>query len=298
MLKALTATPGQRCASMAQQNNGSAAGCGTLLALLALGFVLAYWQFFLAAGLLVLVFYAVAYAVLQQDHRQLKALVAAADRRARQDPCRTRECFGVIQAITLADNLQPPRIDVLCRLISSSGGHLVAQETCVSLSPPVERLQLRSAGGVAKWLSAGGITQLEELSVEAKAVKAAMECLREREWTTEALGKLEDLRSSVLDTLVKAKGNELLEPAIPQLQQALSAFNAERAKLQQAQHSAGEMLRKLHDFLSVPDGIRPILNFDLDLLFDPLRFSALEQSFSEVVLLNETFRELSKDALA
>ena len=56
---------------------------------------------------------------------------------------------------------------------------------------------------------------------------------------------------------------------------------------------AGEMLRKLHDFLGVPDGIRPILNFDLDQLFDPQRLKDLEQSFSEVVLLNDAFRELA-----
>jgi len=58
------------------------------------------------------------------------------------------------------------------------------------------------------------------------------------------------------------------------------------------------MVRKLQDFLSVPEAIRPILSFDLDQLYDPQRFSELEQSFSEVVLLNDAFRELSRDALA
>lgn len=48
----------------------------------------------------------------------------------------------------------------------------------------------------------------------------------------------------------------------------------------------------------MPDGIRPILSFDLDQLFDPQRFLALEQSFSEVVLLTDAFRQLSKDKLA
>jgi hypothetical protein len=169
---------------------------------------------------------------------------------------------------------------------------------CISLSPPAERLQLRSASGVANWLRGGGIAKLEDLSVEFKAVKAAMECLRERSWTNKALGKLDGLRTSVLDTLTKAKGNELLEGAIPQLQQGLDAFNGEREKLQQANRNAAEMLRKLHDFLSVPAGIRPILNFDFDQLFNPQRFSDLEQSFSEVVLLNDAFRQLSEDRLA
>jgi len=70
------------------------------------------------------------------------------------------------------------------------------------------------------------------------------------------------------------------------------------ALLQQANRNAGEMLRKLHDFLSVPEGIRPILNFDFDQLFNPQRFSALKQSFSEVVLLNDAFRQLSEERLA
>jgi hypothetical protein len=78
----------------------------------------------------------------------------------------------------------------------------------------------------------------------------------------------------------------------------LDAFNGEREKLQQANRNAAEMLRKLHDFLSVPAGIRPILNFDFDQLFNPQRFSDLEQSFSEVVLLNDAFRQLSEDRLA
>ena len=72
---------------MAQQNNGCATGCGTLLALVALGFVLTYWQAFLIAGLLILAIVDVVYALLQQNHRQLQALVEAADLRIRQAPC-------------------------------------------------------------------------------------------------------------------------------------------------------------------------------------------------------------------
>jgi hypothetical protein len=108
----------------------------------------------------------------------------------------------------------------------TNGKTLGTEEVCISLSPPAERLQLRSASGVANWLRGG---------------------------------------------------------AIPQLQQA--------------NRNAGEMLRKLHDFLSVPKGIRP-LNLDFDQLFNPQRFSALEQSFSEVVLLNDAFRQLSEERLA
>jgi hypothetical protein len=225
-------------------------------------------------------------------------LVEAADLRIRQAPCQVKESFGVIESLKLAGDLQTLRVEVRCRTLTSNGKTLGTEEVCISLSPPAERLQLRSASGVANWLRGGGIAQLEDLSVEFKAVKASMECLRERSWTNKALGKIDGLRTSVLDTLTKAKGNELLEGAIPQLQQALDAFNGEREKLRQANRNAGEILCKLHDFLSVPASIRPILNFDLDQLFDPQRFLALEQSFSEVVLLNDAFRQLSEDRLA
>lgn len=283
---------------MTQQNSGCSTGCGCLAALMAMGFLLAYWPVFLTMGLLVLFILLVTNAVLEHNRRQLKALVEAADRRVRNDPCGVRDGFGVIQGITLAGDSATPRLDIRCRTLVASGSQLEAEEQCISLSPPPELQQLSSVSGIRYWLKDGGIMLLEDLSVEAKATRAAMECLRERAWSKDALGKIRELIAAVINTLVKAEGNELLESAIPQLQEALRTFEAEQAKLQQAHSSADQMLRKLYDFLSVPDRIRPILNFDLEQLYDPQRFAALEQSFSEVVLLNDTFRELSRDALA
>ncbi len=298
MLVALVLPPVPHCPAMALQNNGCAAGCGTLLALFALGFVLAYWQVFLALGLLALVATAAGYALLQWNHAQLRQWVTAADLRLRHDPCSVQDRFGVIQSLTLTGDYQAPKVEVRCQVIAPRGKQLESQEVCINLGPPAQQHYSSAGRGAASWLRAGGITHLDDLSVEAKAVRAAMECLKEREWTGSALARLDTLRSSVVDTLAKAEGNELLEPSIPQLQQALVSFNAERGKLHQANRDAAEMLCKLHDFLSVPEGIRPILSFDLDQLFDPQRLCDLEQSFSEVVLLNDAFRQLSQDALA
>jgi hypothetical protein len=63
-------------------------------------------------------------------------------------------------------------------------------------------------------------------------------------------------------------------PRSPRLQQALTAFDAEESKLRQTRSTA----RKLVNFLSVPEAIRPILAFDLDQLVDPGRLAAPEQS--------------------
>jgi hypothetical protein len=297
MLGQLAELPAQPSAWMAQQNTGCGCGCGTVLALFALGLLLAYWPLFLAFGLVALAIYGLAVPGQQQKKRQLQALVEIADRRVRNDPCRVRDRFGVIQSISLAGDLFTPRLDIVCRSIANPTSQPDAEEIRISLRPPAEPLVLRSATGVGNWLSGAGITRLDDLSVEAKAIKAALECQRELAWTRDALVKLGGLRTLLLETLAKAKGNELLEPAIPQLEQALLSFEQEKGKLQRAHQSAGEMLRKLHDFLSVPDGIRPILSFDLDQLFDPQRFADLEQSFSDVVLLNDAFRQLSKDKL-
>jgi hypothetical protein len=273
-------------------------GCGCLLVLLALGVLLANWPLFLALVLLFLLLVFVTSAVLEHNMRQLKQLVQQADRRVRNEPCRVRDHFGVIQSLSVAGDLATPGIEIRCRIVAGSGDQLEAKEECISFSPPTQPQQLRSVSGITHWVKTGGITLLEDLSVEAKAARAAMECLRERAWSKNGLGKMEEIKTSVIHTLAKAEGNELLESSIPQLQEALRTFEAEHAKLQLAHDSADEMLRKLHDFLSVPDDIRPILNFDLDQLYDPQRFADLKQSFSEVVLLNDTFRELSRDALA
>ncbi len=287
---------------MARQSSSSASGCATLLILVAVLLLLAFWQVVVVLAVVAGALGLVIAVLLQHQHQRMRQLVQAAERRVRNDPCQLRDRFGVVEAITLGPDLTPLRIEIRCRTIHAStvdgsSSLLSAEPESISLSPPSDPQQLRGGSGTARWLAAGGITLLDELSVEAKAVKAAMECLRERQWTSQSIAQLEQLRRSLIDTLAKAEGNELLEPSIPQLQEALAAFGEEGRKLQQAHEQAEVMLRKLHDFLSVPAAIRPILTFDLDRLFDSHRLAELEQSFAEVVALNDAFRQLSRDAL-
>jgi hypothetical protein len=290
---------------MADQTSGCGTGCGLLLGLFGLALALAYWPFALAA-LVLGVAGRLGWQVLQeQAHQQLRDLVEAADRRFRHDPCELQGRFGVIESIALSGPMPSTEIRVHCRLITPSSvdaqlaqqgrpaSGLVAKDVHLSLVPPADRLRLRAASGVGAMLGSAGITPLDTLSVEAKAVKAAMECIRERDWSHQALARLDGLNRGLQDTLAKARDNELLEASIPQLQEAQSAFAAEEPRLRQARDSADSMLGKLHDYLSVPEAIRPILEFDLDQLFDPHRLADLEQSFTEVVQLNDAFRQLA-----
>jgi hypothetical protein len=129
-----------------------------------------------------------------------------------------------------------------------------------------------------------------------------MEALRERDLTQRALARLAELQADVDATLALAPGNELLQPSVPQLQQARERFATEEIRLREAHTSTDTILRKLHDFLQVPADIQPILNFDLDALVaeldDPTRYADLEELFSEVVELNAIYRQLEGDKLA
>jgi hypothetical protein len=159
--------------------------------------------------------------------------------------------------------------------------------------------------GVPSWLASEklhflegqGITMVNGLAVEAKATHAAITCLREADWARQSLQTMAEMIASTRDTLAKARGNELLEPAIPQLEEALGTFTREEDKLTSHLQDSLRLLGNLHDFLGVPEKLRPILNFNLDGLFDPARRSDLEASFQEVVSLNQAFGDLSGDRL-
>ena len=279
---------------MADQNSGSAAGCTLILVVLAL----AFWPVVLTAlavgGLLGLIVYGAA----AQRFQQLRGITLAAQRRFAGDVCLVEGRYGELRQIELQGPPTQPLIVVWAAVMTDGSDGPELTTSTWRLPPPADLRTLRSNAGVARFLEDHGLAMVGDLAVEAKATRAALECLREVAWTRQALETLQQLNRSAAVTLAKAQGNELLEPSIPQLQEALAAFAREEHKLEEALAESRTMLRKLHDFLGVPAGIRPILSFDLDQLFDPQRLRELEQSFDEVVQLNDAFRELSRQKLA
>jgi hypothetical protein len=288
---------------------GQPGGRNGLLLVVGLGFAGIFWQASLILALvglalagIGLVFWLLAAPLRRQQRLALQSLVAAADERYRLDPCRFQGGFGTIQALQLNEGAQPPQIEVLCRTLADTSDGLVPTDhriplvTGNAIDPP------RTPRQVGTLMARQGLTLLADLSVEAKAVRAAMEALHDRDRTQRALARLAELQTDVDATLALAPGNELLQPSVPQLEQARERFAAEESRLRQAQISTDTLLRKLHDFLQVPENIQPILNFDLDALLaeldDPTRFSELEALFSEVVELNAIYRQLEGEKLA
>lgn len=293
-------------------SNDTGCGCGVLLLLALLGLV---WPLLptilglaLVVGLLALVAALVTGAMNAQSRRRLRRIAAQAEQRFAGDICRLDMDYGQMKAIGVAP-ADPARsglrLTLQLHVLEPAEQHGGQAEMPLQLSerqlelvvPPGQIERLASSGEFGRFLRSQGVSMINDLAVEARATQAAFQCLRERDWAEASQRRLEEMVNSTRTTLAKAGGNELLEPSIPQLQKALGSFQAEQQKLKRHRQESETMLRKLHDFLSVPETIRPILSFDLEGLFDPSRLQDLRASFEEVVTLNDSYRALSRDRI-
>lgn len=278
--------------------NPSALGCSLVLLLIVGALVIAYWQVVL--GVLILLMLVAGMVGLSEANllAELRAVTRNADQRLRGEACRIGDRYALIEDIGASNSEGRTRLTVQVAMISREEEGYVLTQTSEHYQVPAEVRKLASHLAFTRHLALQGLEVINELSVEAKATKAAVACLREAEWADKSLDKLQELIRSTEDTLAKASGNELLEPAIPRLEEALGRFEIEQEKLSGYRNDSLTMLRKLDDFLSVPETLRPILSFDLDSLYDPARLKELQASFEEVVTINEAFTELSEQKLA
>lgn len=272
-------------------------GISALLLVGGLVLALIYWKIVLS--LLLAVGIVAGLITLAQALRvaKLRSIARAAHRRFAGDICSIDDRFALLEAIDTEGSGPQARLLLRVATIMPMDGELALAQDVQRLIPPENLRLIASNLAFAAFLEREGIRMVNDLSVEAKATRASITCLREVQWARQSLQTMTELIGSTRDTLSKARGNELLEPAIPQLEQALTAFRREECKLADHLQESTRMLGKLQDFLSVPERLRPILNFDLDGLFDPARRRDLEASFQEVVSLNQAFGELARDRL-
>lgn len=292
--------------NLPKATSDSLAGCLTLLIL---AVMLALWQYTLLLIALGGIGYGLfratkAYSRLYREQDQghaawrLGATVRAAGQPLVGRLCRYQDRFHLIEAFTSASSRSDQAwIQVSTRRLHESAGVVSAVPMVLQFDPPPDRQGLRRSQGFAEFLAASGLELVDELSVEGKAVRASLDCLEQADWAAAALRRLQGLQADVRATLAKARGNELLEPSIPQLQQALDSFDEQRDRLTQHIRISQRTSRKLFDYLAVPDGVRAIINFDLDALIDVSAFKDLEESFNEVVAINDAFRELNRDRI-
>lgn len=287
-------------------NSDAAAGC---LIFLILSVMIALWQYTLLLISICGIGYGLFRAIkaysrlyLEQDQSHaawwLGATVRASGKQLVGRLCRYHDQYHLIDGFTSAAS-RPDQawIHVCTRGLRESDGGVSAVRGVLQFDPPADMRRLRRARQFVEFLSSCGLDLIDELSVDGKAVRASLDCLEQMDWARGSLQKLSGLEKAVIATLSKAHGNELLEPSIPQLQQALESFEEQRGKLTQHIKVSRLISKKLFDYLAVPDGVRSIINFDLDAIIDFSAFKDLEDSFNEVVAINDAFRELNRDRI-
>lgn len=141
------------------------------------------------------------------------------------------------------------------------------------------------------------VTLVNEIAVEAQALRNFNQWLDEIAWSNQAIETLKRMDREAEDAIRVAAGNPLLEDSIPQLQQAQQRYRSESSELKTAANEARTMARYLSDFLCIPASARQIIQFDNAQISNRSQFQQLRQSFNDVVLLNQCFQDLSSQKL-
>lgn len=146
-------------------------------------------------------------------------------------------------------------------------------------------------------MKTAGVALVNEIAVEAQALRNLSQWLEEIAWSDEAIETLKRMNREAEEAIRVAFGNPLLEDSIPQLQQAQQRYRSESSELKTAAKEARTMAQHLGDFLCIPASARRIIQFDPVESSNRSRFQQLRQSFNDVVLLNKCFRDLSAQKL-
>ena len=147
-------------------------------------------------------------------------------------------------------------------------------------------------------LKSADVALVNEIAVEAQALRNLNQWLKEIAWSDQAIEALKRMDREAEEAIQVAFGNPLLEDSIPQLQLAQQRYRSESEELQAASNEGRTMARHLGDFLCIPASARRIIQFDPAQISNRSRFQQLRQSFNDVVLLNQCFQELSAQKLA
>ena len=210
-----------------------------------------------------------------------------------------RERHGLIRELVLnpAEHSSQTVLCLQVNLLEPRGRAFALTEQAFQLGPwhrtaTPFRTQLRGL------MKSADVALVNEIAVEAQALRNLNQWLEEIAWSDQALETLERMDHEAEDAIRVAYGNPLLEQSIPQLQQAQQRYRSERSTLLVAANEARTTVRHLGDFLCIPASARRIIQFDSMPISNRSRFRELRQSFNDVVLLNQCFQNLSAQKLA
>ena len=266
-------------------------------ALVALPILIALWPLFLIGGLLALgVWGVIAYL----------DLMVVQDATAWADPllgriCRLGHHHGLIKQLQVRGEWGKRQLVLDLKLLEGddTDARLFDRDIHLPLSQhPGSMANVGLAASLRRRMREQDFELINHLAVEAQAMQSAIGWIEELNWSRQALTTLGQMEMDVQETLDLAPGNALLEPAIPQLQEAQRRIHAERSQIEEGLDEALDRSQQLAEFLTVPASVRRMLNFDPTSFDNRTRLKDLRRTFNDLVLLNDTFRELSAQKLA
>jgi hypothetical protein len=210
--------------------------------------------------------------------------------------CRFGNQHGFVEELTLRGGAGQ-QVSLNLQMLERRGQSVQLVSTDVAL-PQLQRNGRGLAAALRKPLQMMDLEMINELAVESKAMESAKAWLQQLDWCNQALDAVSQMRADLAQTLQIAPGNELLEPSLPDLERAKQRFDREWRELGAGLAEAEDVLDQLLDFLSVPTTVRSVINVDQHPFETPKRLHALRQSFEDVVVLNNAFRDLSRQKLA
>lgn len=268
----------------------------TVLVLFGLGLIVRFWAVFIVVGLIALAFWCLrAYG---EQASLLQAEIWAI--RQRRAICRYGERHGRISDFSFNTARGQRELVLSLKLFEDDEleARIVNESLALQIQTSLTQSEAQIGAAFRRLLKENNLELVNDVSVEAQAVRAAEEWFAELQWSREALERLRQMAADVESTLELAPGNALLEPAIPQLEDNQQRISKEWTQIREAMQESRYYSKQLVEFLSVPESVRRMLNFDPQSFRSTHRLQELRQGFEDLVLLNDTFRELSKKRLA
>ena len=263
-----------------------ALGCLGLLII-----VIRFWWLAIIAAGFALVIWVLLFQLRRANYRLQERYIQNAQERHIHAVISVKGVFYQIQDIQLSREANQLRLEIVATCVKGEGDHVHAEDKQITLWQGHSGIPQQS---VSLLLTRQTIQIISPVAVEATALATAMDCLAELRWCHNARIQLDTMQQAAVSTLEKSTDNPLLEHAVPSLKKALNTFKSEEQKIRINQDETRKILSHLADFLSVPESLRPILSLDLSDWNPEQRLKDLEQSFQDVILLNDTFIELNR----
>ena len=264
----------------------------SLIALGCLGLVIIlirFWQLAMVAGGFALGIWILKLQLQRGNRRLRERYIRHALERHTHAVISIEGVFHQIQNICFSREANQLKLKIFATCLKGEGDHIRSEERQLTLWQAFSGVPRQS---INLLLTQQSIQFISPVAVEAVALKTALDCLTELRWCNNASIQLETMQKAASSTLAKSEYNPLLEYSVPALKKALYTFKSEQQKIHLCQEETLRVLKQLADFLSVPESLRPILSVDLNNWNPEQRLQELDQSFKDIILLNDTYVEL------